>query len=63
MQVDKILNYSRAHRKDNLYSTKRHATISGITRDGLLMRMKTAQWQEVIDLNLTGVFLCTQVCF
>ncbi|XP_071928489.1 3-oxoacyl-[acyl-carrier-protein] reductase 4-like isoform X1 [Coffea arabica] len=33
---------------------------AGITRDGLLMRMKTAQWQEVIDLNLTGVFLCTQ---
>ncbi|KAL3511410.1 hypothetical protein ACH5RR_030811 [Cinchona calisaya] len=33
---------------------------AGITRDGLLMRMKTTQWQEVIDLNLTGVFLCTQ---
>lgn len=33
---------------------------AGIARDGLLMRMKTAQWQEVIDLNLTGVFLCTQ---
>ncbi|CAL5395997.1 unnamed protein product [Camellia sinensis] len=33
---------------------------AGITRDGLLMRMKTPQWQEVIDLNLTGVYLCTQ---
>ncbi|XP_028093676.1 3-oxoacyl-[acyl-carrier-protein] reductase, chloroplastic-like [Camellia sinensis] len=33
---------------------------AGITRDGLLMRMKTAQWKEVIDLNLTGVYLCTQ---
>lgn len=33
---------------------------AGITRDGLLMRMKKTQWQEVIDLNLTGVFLCTQ---
>lgn len=33
---------------------------AGITRDGLLMRMKKAQWQDVIDLNLTGVFLCTQ---
>ncbi|CAB4263942.1 unnamed protein product [Prunus armeniaca] len=33
---------------------------AGITRDGLLMRMKKQQWQEVIDLNLTGVFLCTQ---
>ncbi|KAJ8639488.1 hypothetical protein MRB53_016182 [Persea americana] len=33
---------------------------AGITRDTLLMRMKKPQWQEVIDLNLTGVFLCTQ---
>ncbi|XP_077211913.1 NAD(P)-binding Rossmann-fold superfamily protein [Tasmannia lanceolata] len=33
---------------------------AGITRDTLMMRMKKAQWQEVIDLNLTGVFLCTQ---
>ena len=36
---------------------------AGITRDGLLMRMKTADWQSVIDLNLSGVFLCTRaVC-
>uniref|UniRef100_A0A151SE07 3-oxoacyl-[acyl-carrier-protein] reductase n=1 Tax=Cajanus cajan TaxID=3821 RepID=A0A151SE07_CAJCA len=34
---------------------------AGVTRDGLLMRMKKSQWQDVIDLNLTGVFLCTQV--
>ena len=33
---------------------------AGITRDTLMMRMKLEQWQEVIDLNLTGVFLCTQ---
>lgn len=33
----------------------------GITRDTILMRMKKSQWQDVIDLNLTGVFLCTQV--
>ncbi|KAF5443517.1 hypothetical protein F2P56_036067, partial [Juglans regia] len=33
---------------------------AGITRDTLLMRMKKSQWQEVIDLNLTGVYLCTQ---
>jgi len=24
--------------------------------------MKQSQWDEVIALNLTGVFLCTQVC-
>ncbi len=33
---------------------------AGITRDGLLMRMKTDDWQSVIDLNLSGVFLCTR---
>jgi 3-oxoacyl-[acyl-carrier protein] reductase len=25
------------------------------------MRMKRAQWQEVVDVNLTGVYLCAQV--
>lgn len=34
---------------------------AGITRDGLLLRMKPEDWQAVIDLNLTGVFLCTRV--
>ena len=33
---------------------------AGIPRDGLLMRMKRADWQSVIDLNLSGVFLCTR---
>lgn len=31
---------------------------AGITRDTLLMRMKQDAWQAVLDLNLTGVFLC-----
>jgi len=33
---------------------------AGITRDTLLLRMKPEDWQAVIDLNLTGVFLCTR---
>lgn len=33
---------------------------AGITRDTLMMRMKPEMWQEVIDLNLSGVFYCTQ---
>merc|ERR1712167_47131 len=33
---------------------------AGITKDGLLMRMKTDDWQSVINLNLTGVFFCTK---
>jgi 3-oxoacyl-[acyl-carrier protein] reductase len=33
---------------------------AGITRDTLLLRMKPEEWQAVINLNLTGVFLCTK---
>jgi 3-oxoacyl-[acyl-carrier protein] reductase len=33
---------------------------AGITRDTLLLRMKLEDWQAVIDLNLTGVFLATR---
>jgi 3-oxoacyl-[acyl-carrier protein] reductase len=30
---------------------------AGITRDGLVLRMEDAAWQEVIDTNLKGTFL------
>lgn len=43
---------------------------AGITRDGLLLKpdretgrvgvMSLAQWQQVLDVNLTGPFLCTR---
>ncbi|MBC6419128.1 MAG: 3-oxoacyl-[acyl-carrier-protein] reductase [Prochloron sp. SP5CPC1] len=33
---------------------------AGITKDTLLLRMKPQDWQAVIDLNLTGVFLVTK---
>jgi 3-oxoacyl-[acyl-carrier protein] reductase len=33
---------------------------AGITRDGLLVRMKTTDWDAVLDTNLKGSFLCTQ---
>lgn len=33
---------------------------AGITRDALLIRMSPEDWQAVVDLNLTGVFLCTR---
>lgn len=36
---------------------------AGITRDGLVMRMKPQAWQDVIDVNLSGVFYCTQAFF
>ena len=33
---------------------------AGITRDGLLVRMKPEDWQEVLDVNLTGTFFFTR---
>ena len=33
---------------------------AGIARDQLIMRMKRADWDLVLGINLTGVFLCTQ---
>jgi len=33
---------------------------AGITRDGLLLRMKDDDWGQVLATNLTGVYLCTQ---
>jgi 3-oxoacyl-[acyl-carrier protein] reductase len=33
---------------------------AGITRDGLMARMKESDWDEVMDTNLKGAFLCAK---
>lgn len=33
---------------------------AGITKDGLLMRMKEADWDAVLNTNLKGVYHCTK---
>ncbi|MBI5675129.1 MAG: 3-oxoacyl-[acyl-carrier-protein] reductase [Nitrospirae bacterium] len=33
---------------------------AGITRDGLLIRMKEADWDAVLNINLKGTFLCSK---
>ena len=55
-QVDTLVNHTleKLGRVDILVNN------AGITRDTLLLRMKPEDWQAVIDLNLTGVFLCTR---
>ena len=33
---------------------------AGIARDGLVVRMKPEQWQQVIDINLSGVYYASE---
>lgn len=33
---------------------------AGVTRDGLLIRMKDSDWDQVMDINLKGTYLCTK---
>ncbi|HCO12091.1 MAG TPA: beta-ketoacyl-ACP reductase [Desulfonauticus sp.] len=33
---------------------------AGITRDGLILRLKKEQWEQVLQVNLTGAFVCLQ---
>jgi 3-oxoacyl-[acyl-carrier protein] reductase len=35
---------------------------AGITRDNLLMRMKEAEWHDVIETNLGSIFRVTKAC-
>ncbi len=35
---------------------------AGITRDNLLMRMKDAEWEQIIDTNLTSVYRLCKAC-
>jgi 3-oxoacyl-[acyl-carrier protein] reductase len=34
---------------------------AGITRDGLIVRMKTADWDAVMDVNLKGAFHASKI--
>lgn len=36
---------------------------AGITRDATLKKMTTEQWNQVISVNLTGVFNCTKAVY
>ncbi|MCD4670217.1 MAG: 3-oxoacyl-[acyl-carrier-protein] reductase [Actinomycetia bacterium] len=33
---------------------------AGITLDNLILRMKVKDWKKVIDINLTGAFICSK---
>jgi 3-oxoacyl-[acyl-carrier protein] reductase len=60
-----ISDYAQVKRMvDNVI--KRHGRIdvlvnnAGIAKDGFLMLMSEADWRDVIDTNLTGVFHCSK---
>jgi len=36
---------------------------AGITRDAPFLRLNEADWDEVVDTNLKGAFLCSQAVF
>lgn len=55
-QVDNLVKVA----KDKWGSIDILVNNAGITRDTLLLRMKPEDWQAVINLNLTGVFLTTR---
>ena len=35
---------------------------AGITKDGLIFRMKAEDWKAVLDVNLTGAFYFSRAC-
>ena len=46
--------FARHHKIDILINN------AGITRDATLMKMEESQWDQVIDVNLKGIFNCGQ---
>lgn len=55
-EVDNMMNMI----KEQLGTVDVLINNAGITKDNLLIRMKTENWDQVMDTNLRGVFLCTK---
>ena len=56
---DAVADFFAAEIKDKV-SLEVLVNNAGITKDGLIMRMKREQWEQVIQINLTGAFVCLQ---
>jgi 3-oxoacyl-[acyl-carrier protein] reductase len=56
---DAVADFFAAEIKDKV-SLELLVNNAGITKDGLIMRMKREQWEQVIQINLTGAFVCLQ---
>ncbi len=45
---------------DDRYSIDILVNNAGITKDNLILRMQLDDWKKVIEINLTGAFVCTK---
>lgn len=56
---DAVADFFAEHIKDKV---SLHVLVNnaGVTKDGLLVRMKREQWEQVLTVNLTGAFVCLQ---
>lgn len=62
------LNVGDSHAVESLFSSEIRDKVNlqvlvnnaGITRDGLLLRMKDEAFDEVLDVNLRGAFVCSR---
>lgn len=55
-QVEKLIQGA----VDTLGSVDILVNNAGITRDNLLLRLSDAEWDQVLNVNLKGAFLCTR---
>jgi len=56
---DAVAQFFSDHIKDKV-SLDLLVNNAGITKDGLLVRMKREHWEQVLTVNLTGAFVCLQ---
>lgn len=61
LKIDQCCTTLLVCARANAASGGRLINNAGITRDTLVLRMKFEDWKAVIDVNLAGVFLCSQV--
>lgn len=56
---EEIADFFASHIKDKV-ALDVLVNNAGITKDGLLLRMKDADYDAVLDINLRGAFVCTR---
>ncbi len=56
---DAVDNFFATHIKNKVFLAAL-VNNAGITKDGLLVRMNRAQWEDVLAVNLSGTFVCLQ---